>query len=143
MTKDAFNLNEFLPYRLNRAAEAVSLDFARLYKDRYSLTRSEWRVLAHLGHWGTLTATDIGRRAGLHKTKVSRAVRALEGRRWLTRRLDGQDRRIEHLTLTAAGQRAYDDLGALAVAHDKQLRERLDTQELAALTSILAKLKQR
>jgi len=46
---------------LNRAAEEVSLDFQHHYKDRYGMLRTEWRVLAHLGERGTMTARDISR----------------------------------------------------------------------------------
>ena len=42
---DAFDLETFLPYRLNRAAELVSLRFASQYKARYRMTRPEWRTL--------------------------------------------------------------------------------------------------
>ena len=79
------DLRLFLPYLLNQAAEASSLDFQRVYKDKYGLLRTEWRVLFHLGCYGPMTATDIGRRARLHKTKISRAVSALQTKRYLTR----------------------------------------------------------
>jgi DNA-binding MarR family transcriptional regulator len=41
----------------------------------------------------------------MHKTKVSRAVRALKGRRSLQRREVPQDRREELLTVTPSGRR--------------------------------------
>ena len=40
----------------------------------------------------------------MHKTKVSRAVSSLNARRWLTRRRDTADRRLEKLNLTARGE---------------------------------------
>ncbi len=65
-------LENFIPYRLNKAAEAISQRFASLYHDRYGLTRPEWRTLATLGQFGKLTATAIGAHSSMHKTKVSR-----------------------------------------------------------------------
>jgi len=38
-------LETFLPYRLNRLADVVSRDFAKIYRDRHGLTRPEWRLL--------------------------------------------------------------------------------------------------
>jgi DNA-binding MarR family transcriptional regulator len=70
----------------------------------YDLTVPEWRVLATLGEFQELGATAIGSHSCMHKTKVSRAVRALEGRRWLKRREVPQDRREELLSLTRLGQ---------------------------------------
>lgn len=119
--KSAFDLQDFLPYLLNEAAEASSLSFQRAYRDRYGMLRTEWRVLFHLGLYGRLTATDIGQRSRMHKTKISRAVSALEAKRFLTRSRDATDRRAEFLTLTAAGEAAYRDLSAIARAHDAAL----------------------
>lgn len=114
MADDVLVLEKFLPYRLNRLADAVSRDFSRIYRDRYGLTRPEWRTLASLGQYGTMTATAVGAHSAMHKTKVSRAVAALEERKWLVRKADETDRRVEHLTLTMAGEKAYEDMVPLA-----------------------------
>ena len=87
-------------------------------RDRYGLTRPEWRTLATLGEFGTMTATAIGEHSSMHKTKVSRAVAELESRKWLTRTPDAADRRIEHLALTKAGRGAYRELVPLAKAFE-------------------------
>jgi DNA-binding MarR family transcriptional regulator len=84
MSDDNFELEEFLPYLLNQAAEVSSLAFQQVYKDRYGMLRTEWRVLFHLGLYGKMTASDIGARAKMHKTKISRAVQRLADRRFLT-----------------------------------------------------------
>jgi len=86
--KDVFELQDFLPYQLNQAAEAASLSFQQIYKGRYGMLRTEWRVLFHLGLYGQMTATEIGQRSRMHKTKISRAVSALEEKRFLTRARD-------------------------------------------------------
>ena len=84
-TDDTFDLSDFLPYLLNQAAEASSLEFQQLYKDRYGILRTEWRVLFHLGIYGRMTAREICDRTAMHKTKISRAVQKLADRRFLTR----------------------------------------------------------
>ena len=109
-----FDLADFVPYLLNQAAEEASLGFQRVYKDRYGMLRTEWRVLFHLGRYGAMTATAIGRLAKVHKTKVSRAVQALEARRFLRREACEDDRRAERLSLTASGRAAFEDLSAIA-----------------------------
>jgi len=78
--KDDFDLQDFLPYLLNQAAEASSLAFQETYKGRYGMLRNEWRVLFHLGIYGRMTARDIGQRARMHNTRISRAVAKLEAR---------------------------------------------------------------
>lgn len=136
----ALTLETFLPYRLARLAEAVSAEIRPVYKNHSGLTRPEWRVLVALADIGPTTATATAAHSAQHKTKVSRAVFALEQRRWLTREPSAQDRRFERLALTAAGHRAYRDLSPLMRVAEGAILERLTTEERAALEIGLAGL---
>ena len=138
--KDQFDLDVFLPYLLNQAAEESSLAFQRVYKSRYGMLRTEWRVLFHLGMYGRMTAKEIGTRARIHKTKVSRAVQKLADRRFLTRERDESDRRSEHLALTAAGEAAYRDLRAVAQTYDAALVREFSEEEIRVLRQVLRRL---
>lgn len=135
-----FQLKEFWPYALNQAAEALSLGFQSVYRKKYAMTRTEWRVLAHVGEFGRMTAKDICERASLHKTKVSRAVVALEQKHWLQRSTNERDRRAEHLILTPTGVQAYHDLTKEAVALNAQLVDGLSADELATFSKVLNSL---
>ena len=138
MKEDVLSLEDFLPYRLNRLADAISRDFARNYKERFGLTRPEWRLLATLGQYGTMTATAVGQHSSMHKTKVSRAVTALEERRWLTRSPDAADRRIEHLKLTKPGEKAYRELVPMAHAYETTLLASMSARDRKAVLAGLA-----
>lgn len=138
--KDDFDLQDFLPFLLNRAAEESSLGFQQHYKDRYGMLRTEWRVLFHLGNYGQMTAKEIGERAKIHKTKISRAVAKLAEKRFVTRTRDESDRRAEHLTLTGAGQAAYRDLRNVAMEFDAKICQQFTTGEVAILRHMLRKL---
>jgi DNA-binding MarR family transcriptional regulator len=133
-------LETFLPYRLNRLSETVSLDLRPVYKERHGLNRPEWRVLAALAEIGPTTATVLGAHSAQHKTKVSRAVKALEERRWIARDKDPKDHRHEVITLTAAGRRAYDGLMAPMRAAEDRILERLSAADRAALERGLSAL---
>ncbi len=133
MAATVLELEFFAPYRLNRLADAVSRDFASVYGERYELTRPEWRLLATLGQYGTMTATAVGRHSAMHKTKVCRAVVGLERRRWLSRTTDVSDRRVEHLRLTARGDAVYRELVPLARSFEKRLLEALNPSERKGL----------
>lgn len=126
-------LEQFLPYRLNRLADAVSREFSQIYKDRFGITRPEWRLLATLGEYGAMTATQVGAHSAMHKTKVSRAVAELETRRWLTRETDETDRRIEKLELTSAGLAAYREMVPLAVGFQDEMMAKLDAKSRETL----------
>jgi len=139
-TKNDFDLQLFLPYLLNQAAEASSLAFTRIYKERYGMLRTEWRVLFHLGIYGSLTAKDIGERARTHKTKISRAVAALETRRYLRRTRSEADRRVEVLELTNAGRKVYDELREEAQKYDLKISGQMSEEEREVLTKLLVRL---
>ena len=132
-------LEAFLPYRLNRIAAAVSQDFRSVYGPHHDLTIPEWRVLATLGQSEKISAKEIGRHSSMHKTKVSRAVRALEERRWLTRRESEEDRREEILSLTTQGRKVYNDIVPKALAFEKQILDRVGP-DAAHLLSALSRL---
>lgn len=138
--KDDFNLQNFLPYLLNQAAEESSQAFQQVYKNRYGMLRTEWRVLFHLGMYGPMTAKDIGVRAKLHKTKVSRAVGKLASRRFLSRERVEADRRSEILALTQKGQAVYADLRETARQYDAELTALFPTGEAAMLRVMLRRL---
>ena len=138
--KDDFDLQVFLPYLLNQAAEESSLAFTQLYKNKYGMLRTEWRVLFHLGAFGQMTATDIVTRAKLHKTKISRAVTKLVEKRFVARERSEDDRRQEYLTLTAAGKAAYEDLRSTAKNYDADLCEKFTDGEVELLRNMLKRL---
>jgi len=135
-----FDLDRFLPYLLNQAAEATSFGFHALYRERYGMTRTQWRVLANIGKFGAMSARDICSRSHVEKTKVSRAVAALEGGALLIRSPSPEDRRVEMLSLTEHGKTVFAELGSLAMAVDASLRERLGSAEAGLLDDLLRRL---
>jgi DNA-binding MarR family transcriptional regulator len=134
------DLARFLPYLLTQAAEACSQDFQALYKARYGMLRTEWRVLFHLGLYGPLSATQIRTMAGLHKTKVSRAVAALEAKRHVQRAPDPADRRVEWLSLSDSGRAVFEDLRIEAARFEARLLSGWPEAEIAALRRALIRL---
>ncbi len=142
MTREnEFELSTFTPYLLNQAAEAQSLAFASIYRDRYGMLRTEWRVLYHLGRYGPMTAADISAAAGLHKTKISRAVRSLEQRRYLERRPNSEDGRSEYLSLRPPGEEVFRSLSDAARKHEAELEHRLGLRDARTLRRLLLKVR--
>ena len=141
-TRTEFDLETFIPYRLNRVSEHISLGFSKIYRGEYGMTRPEWRVLANLGQHQKLTAKRVGEISGQHKTKVSRAVSALENRKWLIRTQNPDDRREEWLELTRAGTDAYRRIATEGKKHDASLLARLGATKARALLAALDALEE-
>ena len=138
MTEHAvLELERFLPYRLSVLSNRISQDIARLYAGRFGLNVTEWRLLAVLGRYPGLSATELAERTAMDKVAVSRAVASLldEGR--LTRKTDGSDRRRALLRLSAKGYRIYDEVAPLALAYERDLLAGLGSDERAALERLL------
>lgn len=135
-----FSLSLFLPYLLNQAAETASREFEQHYRARYGMLRTEWRVLFHLGLYGDMTAKRICDLAALHKTKVSRAVAALEEKRLLTRETIPSDRRNERLSLTRNGRSVFAELEESAKAYDAKLTQDFNEDEARRLRQALMRL---
>nr|WP_256478498.1 MarR family winged helix-turn-helix transcriptional regulator [Notoacmeibacter sp. MSK16QG-6] len=129
-----------MPYLLNLAAEETSQHFSATYRERYGLLRTEWRVLFHLGRYGDLSASEIGAMAKIHKTKISRAVSALESKNFLKRTASPEDRRREILSLLPSGQAAYDDLTAAAESYNRELASQFSSEEWSLLLASLERL---
>ncbi len=135
-----FDLEGFLPYLLNQAAEATSKSFHDTYKAAYGMTRTQWRVLANLGKFGSMTARDICTISHIEKTKVSRAVAALEAEGLLSRSISPQDRRAEILCLTERGREVFADLGQRAIDYDRSLRAKIGPEIAAQLDDLLRRI---
>jgi DNA-binding MarR family transcriptional regulator len=133
-------LDEFLPYRLNVLAETIREPLSRHYADRHGIGAPEWRVAAVVGQHGTLTAKEIGRIGGMHKTKVSRALAVLEAKGYVTRETNRSDMRESFVSLTEAGQRLYKTLADAALAYGERLSAALSDEERAHFDQMLRRL---
>jgi DNA-binding MarR family transcriptional regulator len=136
-------LERFLPYRLNVVAESVSRALSRLYAERYGIGVPEWRVMATLGEYERMTAKQVGAHSRMHKTKVSRAVAALEDKGLIEREPNEEDMREAFVALTGRGLRVYQDLAPRALAFERALDKTLGAGERAHLDAILRRLEER
>ncbi|SDD44210.1 DNA-binding transcriptional regulator, MarR family [Paracoccus isoporae] len=137
-----FRLNDFLPYLLNNAAEVTSRTFSASYRKKFGMTRAQWRIMAHLGQGGALTATEICARGHLEKSKVSRAVSGLEEGGLLRRMTSSSDRRAELLSLTESGRKVHAILAAQAQEFQQEMEARLGPERARHLAQLLDELAQ-
>jgi DNA-binding MarR family transcriptional regulator len=136
-------LDRFLPYRLSVLSNRTSQDLARLYAERFDLNVTEWRVMAVLGRYPELSATEVAERTAMDKVAISRAVTSLLAGGRLKRRTHGDDRRRSVLSLSAKGLRVYDEIVPLALAYERRLLDGLPAEERAALHHLLTRMEER
>lgn len=134
-----FDLDRFLPYRMTVAAERLSADLARRYRRDFGITVPEWRVLVHMAHAGSVSVRDLERRAGLEKSKASRAASRLQGEGLVAKKTHAADRRLVELTLTEKGRRLMARLLPVAIAYQERL-EAVLAEHMAALDGALDRI---
>ena len=135
-------LQDYLPYRLSVAANAVSRLVARAYERRFGLKSAQWRLLAVLADEGALTQQALCGRTIMDKVTVMRAAQSLLRRRLVKRLPNDADRRSHRLMLTAAGRRLYQRIVPLALAYEAQLLAGIERREIARLDRLLRRVEQ-
>jgi homoprotocatechuate degradation regulator HpaR len=127
---------------LLRAREAVMSHFRPILAD-HDVTEQQWRVLRALSEAGLLDATEVAEKAFILAPSLTRMLRSLEERGFITRHKDKDDGRRVLLKLAPAGQaiidevmpdsrRVYADIDArFGAGRTEQLLDMLE--ELAAL----------
>lgn len=133
-------LDDYLPYRVSVAANAVSDLIARAYQARFGLTVPQWRLVAVLGEDGPATQQALCARTVMDKVTVSRAAAALTERGLVSRTPNEADGRSHRLALTGEGQALYADVAPSALAYEAQLLERFSPFEQQTLHSLLRRL---
>ena len=125
----ALELEKFLPYRLSILAQLVSESLHDLYAGPHGLTVTQWRVMAALGRFAPLTASEVGQRIVMDKVAVSRAVTGLGQRGLIERATDRDDRRRASLKLSARGRAVHARIVPLAMDYEAKLYQALSAEE--------------
>ncbi|NRB72382.1 MAG: MarR family transcriptional regulator [Xanthomonadales bacterium] len=136
-----FDLEHFLPYRLSLLSNTVSEGISLAYRTAYGLSVTEWRVIAILGRFPGLTASQIRARGMMDKVAVSRAVAKLVEKELVAREDHEEDRRRVLLRLTKdKGRTLFRRVVPLAMHYEEQLLTSLSASERSQLDALLEKL---
>ena len=127
---------------LLRAREAVMSHFRPILA-AHDVTEQQWRVIRVLSEAGMLDASEVADKASILAPSLTRMIRSLEERGFITKHKDKADGRRVLLRITPAGQamvdevmpeslKVYADIGArFGAERVEELLDMLD--ELAAL----------
>ncbi|MEP1447357.1 MAG: MarR family transcriptional regulator [Paraglaciecola sp.] len=140
---DVVELKQFIPYKMVHLAAKISTELSQIYKQEFDVSIPEWRILAQLARQKELYSKDIGEITAMDKSKVSRAVKVLEGKNYLQRKIDKDDNRAAYLSLTSQGLEVYQKIAPKALQWERQLIDALEVSEHKNLIKILDKLEQK
>lgn len=136
----ALRLQDYLPYRLSVAANAVSRVIARAYERQFGLKIPQWRLIAVLADEGPLTQQALCGRTVMDKVTVMRAAQGLVRRGFVRRLPNSADGRSHRLALTRSGERMYRDIVPLALDHEARLLHGFEQADIMRLDRLLRRL---
>ena len=110
---------------------------------RYNLTEPQWRVLKTMDDARSIELSELARKSALLMPSLSRIVRELEQRGYMTKTVDPTDMRRMLATLTERGrvlvERASPECEAVNVA----IRAAMGNERMMKLQALLAQLEKR
>lgn len=130
-------LSDYLPYRLSVLSNTISRSIAERYEAAFGISMRQWRVMAILGEFAGLNATDISERAAMDKVAVSRAVSSLIEMKLVRREATQDDGRRSRLFLTERGAGVYDEIVPMAAGYEAELTGAMDADEVQKLLELL------
>jgi DNA-binding MarR family transcriptional regulator len=136
----ALKLDDYLPYRLSVAANAVSDLIASAYQSRFGLSIPQWRLMAVLGEDGPMTPQALCARTVMDKVTVSRAAAALHERKLVEREPNAADGRSHRVGLSPSGGALYAEIAPLALAYEARLLEAFTPFERQTALNLLHRL---
>ena len=134
------DLNRYVPALLAFIDNKLSAHAAKLYKDQFNTTLTEFRILTMLAVEPNINAQRIIELIGLDKAGVSRTIKQLHEKALLIVTPDPQDLRSNTLQLTASGQALYDEVLIAAQEREQKLLAEFNHMEIENLIYLLNKL---
>lgn len=128
-----------VPIMLVRARDAVMSRFRPLLA-MHDLSEQQWRVIRVLGEVDSLEAREVAERACVLAPSLTRILKALEERGFVTRRGDPHDRRRILLSITPRGVELLATMTHEASASYAEFVEKFGTERVDMLLEMLADL---
>jgi len=135
-------LDEFLPYRLSIASNAVSDAVATAYRTLFGLRIPEWRLMAVLAEDGAMSQQALCGRTRMDKVTVSRAAIALADRGLIARATNPEDQRSHLLTLSGQGWALYEQIAPKAIELERRIFAGFSQEERDQLGAMLERLEE-
>jgi MarR family transcriptional regulator for hemolysin len=122
--------------QLTRTARALHADFDRRMTAAGG-SATTWQVLVLVRAQKGQPQTVLARAMGITGATLTHHLQGLEARGLVSRRRGDENRRVQHVELTDAGDALFGRLAQVARSFDAQLRSRLGEERAALLAELL------
>ena len=134
------DLDNFLPYLVNRVGSALVVDFGQNARTRPRLSIAMWRVLAALSNDGGQRQIDLSTKTSIDVSTLSRVVTRLVKLGLVTRTRSARNSREVVVRLTAKGLTIVARLVPVAIAVEAAAITGLSARDLALVRRCLRRM---
>lgn len=135
------NIDRHATAQINMLANKLMLKSSTAYTQNFGIGMMEWRVISVLSSSVNSSLQSISDILGLDKAAVSRTVKKLEEKKFISVDGDENDKRVYVINLTKTGEQLYEIAADFAIVREKLLLEGLNEAEKDQLFNILKKLR--
>lgn len=124
-------------------AEVLRLQL-RVYNRRFratGLNQSQIAALLHLQRAEALSQTELSRRLGIKKAALGTLIDGLEGKGLVERERSREDRRLQLVSITDAGERVVDEIDRMGEALGTEYRAGITREERAQFIATLQRIR--
>jgi len=133
-------LDDFLPYLINRVGVALVTRFTEQALARHEVTIDMWRVLAALSNKGRQRQVDLAGMTSIEASTVSRLVTRLLQRGFVNRSRSRTNGREVVVELTARGKSLVNELIPVALSVESSAIGAMGTRDLVRIKQILHRM---
>jgi DNA-binding MarR family transcriptional regulator len=130
-------IDDSLFFKLVRLINLTARPFQEGVGRQAHLSLNEWRVMVVLVSHPGIAGADVAFYTGLDKMSVSRALAALARAKRIKRQVDTSDNRRTRISLSAAGQRVFEEVGALAKLREAQFLHGISRTQIAQVSAVI------
>lgn len=138
--EEKFKNEEFLLYLLPSVSRKMSRTCEAVYGVEFDLKITEWRLLAQVSRFGSISAKEISERISMDPVRISRAAHSCVQRGLIEEIPDMQDRRSKKMVLSKDGETFMDRFLPRACSLAEAMESGLSTEEVSTLKALLKKL---
>lgn len=135
-----FENEEFLLFRLSSVSRRVASACADVYFAEFGLSVPEWRLMAQIGRFGSISAKDIAEKISMDRVAISRAAGKCLAEGLIQERFSATDRRSKVLSFTPKGKALYKRVIPRACELANLIEAGLSKREAKMLKTLLEKL---
>lgn len=137
------DLERYVPALLVFLANKLTSSASAIFRRRFGVGTTEWRVMAMVAVEPGIAANGICRVIGFDKAAVSRALAVLQKKGFVQARSHESDGRSSAYTLTAKGWHLHDRILTISLAREQRLLGDLSAAERETLIGLLNRLHRR